>query len=79
MIVFSTKEKEFIKKNRHILKSIFQKELDYIKEHILDIKDEKERDLEIRFGRYLRDWISQLNKLDNLEDESELSQISNYI
>jgi len=65
IVTYTDLEREFIKRNSRTLKGIFQKDLDWITDRVFE-NPEDEVDLKagIKFRNYFKDWLNQLNILD---------------
>jgi len=59
-------EQNFLKGNKKILRSLFNKRIEDLKENVfsMDIDDRERRDLEIRFIQEMKMWLQTLDILE---------------
>jgi len=64
-------ERRYMKEKQALPKSVLEKELEHVKERILDLEDDEEVKLERRFGRWLRTWFRTLELLKEKKQEDK--------
>ena len=71
-MILTRHEKQWLINNKKILRSLFEKRIEELKDSIFDLaKDSKDRDVEIRFVQEFKEWLTTINILEDDRDTSK--------
>lgn len=69
-MILSKKDRYFLKVNRKFLESLFNRRIEDLKESVFNMKSE-DRDLEIRFIKEYKTWLSIINIVSSEKEEKK--------